>query len=144
MRFLVMVKYDETGTPPPQPFFDALVRNRQEAMQAGALVEVGGLLPSAQGARIRLAGGRLTLTDGPFTEARELVGGYSVYEVKSKQEVIDWAYRFMQVFEAHLPEAECEVEIRKMIEAPGSDPCQSQTQYCDYDDGQAPGERRPA
>ena len=94
MRYLVMVKYNENATPPPQALLDALARNRLEARQAGALVEVGGLFPSASGARVRLAGGRLTVTDGPFTEAKELVGGYSVYEVKDKQEAIEWTYRF--------------------------------------------------
>jgi hypothetical protein len=79
-----MVKYIENVTPPPQALLDALARNQLETRQAGALVEVGGLFPSASGARVRLAGGRLTVTDGPFTETKELVGGYSVYEVKDK------------------------------------------------------------
>jgi hypothetical protein len=118
MRYLVMVKYNENGTPPPQGVLDALAKNRQEAMQAGALVEVGGLLPSALGARIRLTGGSLTVTDGPFTETRELVGGYSVYEVKSRQEAIEWTHRFMRVFAEHWPAAECEAEIRQIFDAP--------------------------
>jgi hypothetical protein len=116
MRYLIMVKYDENGTPPPQSLLDAIARNRLEAKQAGALVEVGGLLPSATGARIRLAGGRLTVTDGPFTESKELIGGYSVYDVKSKQEAVDWAYRFMQVFAEHWPEGECEAEVRQIFD----------------------------
>jgi hypothetical protein len=118
MRYLVMIKYDENGTPPPQSLLDALARNRLEAKRAGALVEVGGLLPSAIGARIRLAGGRLTLTDGPFAETKELVGGYSVYNVPSKQEAVDWAYRTMQVFAEHWPEGECEAEVRQIFDAP--------------------------
>jgi hypothetical protein len=118
MRYLVMVKYSENATPPPQVLLDALARNRQEARQAGALVEVGGLLPSALGARVRFTGGGLTVTDGPFTETRELVGGYSVYEVKSKQEAIEWTYRFMQLFAEHWPAGECEAEIRQIFEAP--------------------------
>ena len=128
MRYLVMVKYNENGTPPPQVLMDALAKNRQEATQAGALLEVGGLFPSAVGARIRLSGGSLTVTDGPFTETRELVGGYSVYEVKSKQEVIDWTYRFMQLFAEHWPTGECETEIRQIFEASGFDPNQVETQ----------------
>jgi hypothetical protein len=118
MRYLVMVKYDENGTPPPQSLLDALAKNRLEAKQAGALVEVGGLFPSALGARVRLSGGRLTVTDGPFTESKELVGGYSVYEVKSKQEAIDWTHRFMRVFAEHWPEGECESEVRQILEPP--------------------------
>jgi hypothetical protein len=116
MRYLVMVKYDENGAPPPQSLLDALARNRLEAKQAGALVEVGGLLPSATGARVRVAGGRLTVTDGPFTETKELVGGYSIYNVKSKQEAVDWSYRTMQLFAEHWPEEECEAEVRQIFE----------------------------
>jgi hypothetical protein len=118
VRYLVMVKYNENGTPPPQVLLDALAKNRQEATQAGALMEVGGLFPSALGARIRLTGGSLTVTDGPFTETRELVGGYSVYEVKSKQEAIEWTYRFMRLFAEHWPAGECEAEIRQISEGP--------------------------
>jgi hypothetical protein len=114
MRYLVMMKYNENGTRPPQTLLDALARNRAEAKQAGALKEIGGLLPSASGARIRLAGGKLTVSDGPFTETKELVGGYSVYEVKDKQEAVDWAHRFMQVM-ATWPAGECEVEIRQIF-----------------------------
>jgi hypothetical protein len=116
MRYLVMIRYDENGTPPPQSLLDALARNRSEAKQAGALVEVGGLLPSATGARVRVAGGRLTVTDGPFVETKELVGGYAVYNVKSKQEAVDWAHRTMQVFAEHWPEGECEAEVRQIFE----------------------------
>jgi hypothetical protein len=118
MQYLVLVKYNENGTPPPQVLLDAIAKNRQEASQAGALVEFGGLFPSALGARIRLTGGSLTVTDGPFTETRELVGGYSVYEVKSRQEAIEWTYRFMQLFAEHWPEGECEAEIRQVFESP--------------------------
>jgi hypothetical protein len=128
MRYLVMVKYNENGTPPPQVLLDALAKNRQEATQAGALLEVGGLFPSAVGARIRLTGGSLTVTDGPFTETKELVGGYSLYEVKSRQEVIDWTYRFMRLFVEHWPAGECEAEIRQIFEASGFDPNQVESQ----------------
>jgi hypothetical protein len=121
MRYLVTVKSNENGTPPPQVLLDAIAKNRQEARQAGALVEVGGLFPSALGARIRLTGGGLTVTDGPFTETRELVGGYSVYEVKSKHEAIEWTYRFMRLFAKHWPAGECEAEIRQIFEAPEFD-----------------------
>jgi hypothetical protein len=116
MRYLVMVKYNEQGTPPPQSLLDAIAINRAEATRAGALVEVGGLMPSETGTRIRLSGGKLVVTDGPFSEAKELVGGYSVYEVETRQEAIDWTYRFMSLFAEHWPEGECEAEIRQLIE----------------------------
>jgi len=118
MRYLVMVKYREDGTPPPQALLEAIAKNRREAQEAGALVEVGGLLPSASGARVRLSRGSLTVTDGPFTESKELVGGYSVYDVRTKQEAIDWTHRFMLVMADHWPGGECEAEIRQVFEAP--------------------------
>jgi hypothetical protein len=118
MRYLVMVKYNENGTPPRQSLLEAIAINRQEATRAGALVEVGGLLPSVTGSRIRLSGGKLVVTDGPFSEAKELVGGYSVYDVESKQEAIDWTYRFMSLFAEHWPEGECEAEIRQVFQPP--------------------------
>ena len=121
MRYLVMVKYNENGAAPPQVLLDALAKNRQEATEAGALLEVGGLFPSSFGARIRLTGGSLTVTDGPFTETRELVGGYSIYEVKSRQEAIELTYRFMKLFVEHWPAGECEAEVRQIFEAPGLD-----------------------
>jgi hypothetical protein len=113
-----MIKYNENGTPPPQTLLDALAKNRQEAAEAGALVDCRGLFPSASGARIRLSSGKLTFTDGPFTESKELVGGYSVYDVPSKQEAIAWANRFMRVFADHWPAGECEAEIRQILEPP--------------------------
>jgi hypothetical protein len=128
MRYMVMIKYNENGTPPSQALLDAVARNRQEAMQAGALVEVGGLYPSAVGARIRLTGGSLTVTDGPFTETRELVGGYSLYEVKSKQEAIEWTHRFMGLFAEHWPAGECEAEIRQVFETPEVNLSQAEAQ----------------
>ena len=128
MRYLVMVKYNENATPPPQALLDALAKNRQEAKQAGVLVAVGGLFPSALGARVRLSRGNLTVTDGPFAEAKEVVGGYSVYEVQAKQEAIDWTYRFMRLFLEHWPSGECEAEIRQIFEAPEINLNQKETQ----------------
>ncbi len=122
MRFLVMVKYDENAPPPPRALLDALAKNRQEARQAGALVAVGGLLPSAAGARVRVAGGQLTVTDGPFTETRELVGGYSVYEVRSKEEAVEWTCRAMRLFAEHWPAGTCEAEVRPIFDAPAANP----------------------
>src|SRR5262249_39793511 len=132
MRYLLMIKYNENGTPPPQSLLDAIEKNRLEAKQAGVLVECRGLSPSASGARIRHFGGKLTFTDGPFTETKELVGGYSIYEVRSKQEAIDWAYRFMRIFAEHWPAGEFESEVRQMFETPAaSNHGQKGSERCD-------------
>jgi hypothetical protein len=81
------------------------------------LVETGGLFPTAMGARVRLAGGKLTTTDGPFSEAKEVVGGYAVYNVKSKDEAIRWTTRFMDLHKEHWKGWQGEAEIRQIFEA---------------------------
>ena len=96
----------------------ALAQLGEEATRAGAMVETGGLLPSAMGARVRLSAGNLLVTDGPFAETKELIGGYAVYDVKSKQEAIEWTSRFMQLHKDHWPGWEGESEIRQIFDAP--------------------------
>jgi hypothetical protein len=82
---------------------------------AGVLVEVGDLKSSATGASLRLANGKITVIDGPFTEAKELIGGYAVYDTKTKEECIEWARRFLAIHKEHWPEFEGEVELREMM-----------------------------
>ena len=121
MRFITMVKSAETGRagPPPKELMEAIGKLGAEAAEAGVMVEMGGLLPTAAGARVTLAGGRVTVTDGPFTEAKEVVGGYAVYDVKSKQEAIEWSVRFMDLHKQHWKGWEGEVEIRQFMDRPG-------------------------
>ncbi len=77
MRFMTMVKAPEKSPlgPPPKALMEAIGKLGEEAAKAGVMVEMGGLLPTAMGARLRLSGGKLTVTDGPFTEAKEVIGG---------------------------------------------------------------------
>src|SRR5262245_1054244 len=118
MRFMIMVKSAEAAGPPPMALMGAIAKLGEEATKAGVMVQTGGLLPSAMGALVRLAAGKLTVTDGPFTESKELVGGYAVYELKTKQEAIEWTTRFMQLHKDHWPGWEGESEIRQIFEAP--------------------------
>ncbi len=122
MRFMTIVKSTETSAPPPQALMDAIAKLGAEAASKGVMVEMGGLLPTAMGARVRLAGGRLTVTDGPFTEAKEVVGGYAVYAVKSKAEALEWTKRFMALHQEHWKGWEGEVELRQLYEPPGGQP----------------------
>lgn len=115
MRFMMLVHGSESFGPPPQALMDAINKLGEEAFKAGVLVETGGLAPSAAGARVRVAGGKITVTDGPFSEAKELVGGYAVYELKSKDEAIEYARRFMEVHREYWPEWEGETEIRQVF-----------------------------
>jgi hypothetical protein len=114
-----MVKSTENAGPPPEPLMAAIAKLGEEAMRAGVMVETGGLLPSAMGARVRLSAGKLIVSDGPFAESKELIGGYAVYDVKSKKEAIEWASRFMQLHKEHWPRWEGESEIRQMFDAAG-------------------------
>jgi len=118
MRFMVVVKSAENAGPPPQALMAAISKLGEEAMRAGVMLETGGLLPSAMGARVRLSKGNLIVTDGPFIESKELIGGYAVYEVKSKNEAIEWTSRFMQLHKEHWPGWEGESEIRQIFDSP--------------------------
>lgn len=119
MRFMIMVKSAENSGPPPQKLMDAIAKLGEEATKAGTLVETGGLYPSAAGARVRLSGGKLSVIDGPFTEAKEVVGGYAIYDVKSKKEAIEATSRFMELHREHWPGWEGESEIRQIFDASG-------------------------
>jgi hypothetical protein len=94
MRYLIMLKADQPPTPPPPELMEAIMNLGVEASAAGALLDTAGLLPSAAGARVQLSGGRLTVTDGPFAEAKETIS-YALYEVRSKDEAVEWASRFL-------------------------------------------------
>ncbi len=121
MRFMSIVKSSEDYRlgPPPQALMEAIGRLGEEATKAGVMVDMGGLLPTAAGFRIRLSGGKLTVTDGPFSEAKEVIGGYAIFSFKSKEEALDWGKRFMELHRQHWPEWEGEAEIRQMAEGPG-------------------------
>jgi hypothetical protein len=105
---------------------DAIAKLSAEATKGGTMVEMGGLLPSAMGARVRLLGGRLAVCDGPFTETKELIGGYAIFDLASKQEAIDWATRFMALHQEHWPGWEGEAEVRQMYEATDVPACGQQ------------------
>ena len=94
----------------------------QEAVKSGTMVESGGLSPTAMSTRVRVSNGKVTTTDGPFTESKEVVGGYAVFELKSKQEAIEGAMRFMELHKKHWPGWEGETEIRQVF-GPDENPC---------------------
>jgi hypothetical protein len=120
MRFITMVKSAEGAGSPPKALMDAIAKLGEVATRDGVLVEMGGLLPSAMGARVRLSAGKLIVTDGPFAETKELIGGYAVYNVKSKQEAIQRTSDFLQLHKEHWPGWEGEVEIRQLFGPPAS------------------------
>jgi len=115
-KFMTIVKGSEQHAPPPPALFEAI----DQLMKAAGkrLVGVGGLLSSAKGARARLAKGRVTVTDGPFTEAKEVIGGFAIYDVPTLDEAKQWTRRFLDVHIKHFPSWDCEVEIRQMMDEP--------------------------
>ena len=96
MRFMMMVKADknyEAGKPPSPELMAAIGKLSQEMAEGGVLLELGGLLPSAAGARVKLTGQKLIVSDGPFAETKELIAGFWIWQCESLAEAIDWAKR---------------------------------------------------
>jgi hypothetical protein len=115
MRYMMIVKAAENQGPPPKALMEAIDKLSEDASKAGTMLGAGGLGPTGLGARVRLSGGKVTVTDGPFTEAKEVVGGYAQFELKSKKEAVDAAVRFMELHKQHWPGWEGETEVRQMF-----------------------------
>ncbi len=115
MRFMMIVKHAEKQGPPPKELMDAIAKAAEDASKAGTMLGSGGLGPTALGARVRVSGGQLTVTDGPFTEAKEVVGGFAQFELKSKEEAVRSAIDFMELHKKHWPGWEGETEVRQMF-----------------------------
>ena len=132
MRYIMMVKGNndyEAGRPPKKELMEAIAKHGAELAKAGILLSTGGLMPSAKGARILASGGNLNVIDGPFAEAKELIGGYGILKADSKEEAIRLGKIFMQIHVDTLgPDYEGEIEIRQMHDDP---PAGEQPRYCD-------------
>lgn len=118
MRFITMVKSAEKAGLPPPALMGAIAKLGEEAGKAGVMRGMGGCLPSATGARIRLSGGKLRVSEGPFGDA-EILGGYAFWEFESRQQAIEWSSRFLELHQQHWPGWEGEVELRQLLDAPG-------------------------
>src|SRR6202047_672619 len=96
MRFMMIVKANkesEAGIMPSEELLSAMGKYNEELMKAGVLLDLSGLQPSSKGARIKFSGGKRTVIDGPFTETKELIAGYWIIQVKSREEAMEWARR---------------------------------------------------
>jgi hypothetical protein len=112
MRFLVLIKVDEnSGQQPDQRLLDEMGKLIGEMQNAKVLVETDGLRPTAEAARIRTTRGKISVTDGPFTEAKEIVGGYFILDTTTQAEAVAWMTRFL---EAHGTDWTVECEVRQM------------------------------
>jgi len=116
MRFMIIVKASkdsEAGKMPSEELLAAMGKYNEELVKAGIMLAGEGLHPSSKGARVRFAGDRRIVTDGPFTETKELVAGFWLWQVKSKEEAIEWVKRCPNP----MPGSEAEIEIRQVFEA---------------------------
>jgi len=114
MQFMIILKAtkdSEAGVPPSGDTIAKMIKFNEEMVKAGVLIDAGGLYPSSHGARVRFKGNKATVTDGPFTETKELVAGYWLIKTKSKEEAIEWVKRVHGVW----PE-DTELEIRRAVE----------------------------
>ena len=123
MRFMMMVranKDSEAGAMPDNSLIAAMTKYNEEMAKAGILVDLAGLHPSSKGARIKFANGMPSVIDGPFAETKELIAGYWLIKVNSKEEAIDWARRCPAPFGA---QKESEIELRQVFELEDFDQC---------------------
>jgi hypothetical protein len=116
MRFMIIVKASpdtEAGVMPQEQLLAEMARYHEELQKAGALLDASGLQPSSKGWRIRYSGGKRAVIDGPFTEAKELVAGYTLIQAKSREEAIEWTRRFPN---PAVDGKEGEIEVRQLFE----------------------------
>jgi hypothetical protein len=113
MRFLTFVRAAVSEAPPPPEVIEAVETWAAENTRTGKLIDRGGLMP---GARVRLSGGKVTVTDGPFPEAKEVIGGYAILELPSQQAAIDDAVELMELHRKNWPGWEGETEIRPIFD----------------------------
>jgi hypothetical protein len=115
-RFLSLIRVDETDAPAEGPSPELMRRMGElleEMTKAGVLLDTAGLTPTAQGTRVHYAGGRLSVTDGPFTESKEVIGGYALMQAKDRAEALEWTKRFLKVHEDHWT---ITCELREVVE----------------------------
>jgi hypothetical protein len=116
MRFMMIVKASkdsEAGVMPGEELLAAMGKYNEELMKSGVLLDAAGLQASSKGARVKFSSGKRTVIDGPFTEAKELIAGYWIIQVKSREEAIEWAKRAPA---PHGPNQESEIELRQFFE----------------------------
>jgi hypothetical protein len=116
MRFMILVKAtkdSEAGASPTEDLFAAMADYHEQLIKAGVLLDASGLQPSSKGWRIKYSGGKRTVIDGPFTEAKELIAGYTIIQVKSREEAMEWSRRFPN---PSIGGKDGEIEVRQMFE----------------------------
>ena len=116
MKFLMMIKHTEgfRREDVPQALYGAMGEFVTGAMKSGAILDTAGLQPTANGFRVQLSRGAITVTDGPFAESKEVVGGYALVQARSREEALGFARQFMEIHRVHWPAFEGECEVRPL------------------------------
>ncbi len=133
MRFMMIVKANkdsEAGVLPTEELIARMTNYHEELVKAGVLLDASGLQPTSKGWRIKYAGGKRTVIDGPFAEAKELIAGYTLIRVNSREEALDWARRFPSPFGE---EADGEIEVRQLYELDDFDPSNAVERFRDIE-----------
>jgi hypothetical protein len=136
MRFMILVKGNkdsEAGIRPEEKLFSEMADYHEQLARAGVLLDASGLQPTSKGFRVKYSGGRRTVVDGPFTESKELIAGYTLIQVKSKEEALEWAKRFPAPFGEH---ADAEIEVRQLYELEDFGPSDAIERFRDINIGQ--------
>jgi hypothetical protein len=123
MKYLAFIRHSESyrASPPPPALLEAMGTFVQKSLKEGHLVDTGGLLPSKDGFLLRLADGKITVKDGPFTESKEVIGGWAILNAETKADAVRFATEFMELHRKHWPGFEGESEVRPMFD-PGMGP----------------------
>ena len=135
MRFMIIVKASadsEAGVMPDEALLASMADYHQQLAQAGVLLDASGLQPSAKGWRIRYTGGKGRVLDGPFAETKELVAGYTLIQVRSREEALEWTRRFPAPMG---PDTDCEIEVRQLFELDDFAPSESIERFRALDAG---------
>jgi hypothetical protein len=133
MRFMIVVKATkdtEAGKMPAEKMIAKMATYHEELVKAGVLLDASGLQPTSKGWRIKYSGGRLTVIDGPFTEAKELIAGYTLIQVKSREEALEWTKRFPNPVGEGAP---AEIEVRQLFELKDFGPSEAAKRFRDIE-----------
>ena len=120
MRFMYIVTSPQPNRGPTPALMEAMHKLSDREIKAGRMIDNGGLMPVATGARVKIEDHRLSVIDGPFVEAKEVIGGYAIFELRDKEEAVAMAVEFMQLHKEHMPGWEGTCEVRSFA-MPGSE-----------------------
>ncbi len=123
MRFMYIVTPAHNGPPTPE-LMEAMQKLADREIKAGRMLDSGGLMPVQTGAQVRIADGKLSVIDGPFVEAKEVIGGYAIFELRDREEAVAAAVEFMQLHKDHMPGWEGTCEVRAFAMPDGQGGCQ--------------------